>query len=268
MFEVIQDGVKDYLATILAGLTLTGVYAYFKRRHRKRAKFPSPRICRLDDVRRWVHDIDGGMSDFVTSVPDERLGVKLLERLIDLDTELGINRGPLHEGTAEQWAPVFQHHPETWALIAVGPFQIVGYWHFACLDDFHFAKAKDGSLFDSEINAASVVDLSFPGTYNAYMTAFGVKSAFKSEVPKLVLAFYRQLDELADQGKFMREIATNAVTDLGVDFCERAGMHKIGKHTDEGQLYSLVLHPWPTSLRFPKWEVLAEKYRCHFAISG
>jgi hypothetical protein len=47
------------------------------------------------------------------------------------------SKDPGDEGTPEQWAVIFEHHPQTWRMVLDKNDDIVAYWHVAPL------KAED-----------------------------------------------------------------------------------------------------------------------------
>ena len=123
--------------------------AMYKQHRRDRAIFA---FARKDDVLQWGWSADS-----------------LLKKLIALDRE--VTKDQLtdeREGTVAQWAPVFWKHPETWVLLTKGRKNIVGYWHFAAINDQYLARIHEGKMQDSEITSGLVEDLDYPGTYNLY----------------------------------------------------------------------------------------------------
>ena len=94
----------------------------------------------------------------------------LLHRLIDLDhlTLAGADLTAQDEGTAEQWAPVFQKSPQTWALIVYDKKLIVGYWSYFSVSDRLAARIEAGTLRDCEITADQVKSIREPGPHTIY----------------------------------------------------------------------------------------------------
>jgi hypothetical protein len=188
-------------------------------------------------------------------------GNDLLKHLIAFDRKIiGNQLTDEREGTIPQWAPVFTAHPETWTLVIAGPKQIVGYWHFAALNNKSFQRAKTGELQDSEITLSTVDALDIPGTYNLYFTLLGRLPEYPEAGGKLIEAFYERLEMLANRGVFFREICANAMTKDGTRICEGVGMARTGAHQDFGTIYSLPMHPWPSRLKYKRWSDVAEQY--------
>ncbi|SKA98525.1 hypothetical protein SAMN02745166_02782 [Prosthecobacter debontii] len=212
-----------------------------KRRNEVKSR---PVISRIEDVLTWRWD-----------------GKALLKRLIEQDRDLiGEELTPLREGTVEQWAPVFMAHPDGWALLTAGPKNIVGYWSIVALNDDHYALAKAGELFDSQIKTDTVVPFDFPGVYNAYFSHLGVLPGYRPHRRKLIEAFYENLEQLASKGVFFREICANAFSDEGIEIC-KGFMTYIGPHKDFGHVYSLPLFPWPKRLQHKRWHELERLYQ-------
>jgi hypothetical protein len=156
-------------------------------------------FARLDDVSRW------GWT-----------GEQLLKQLIAFDRKVvGHELTEERQGTVPQWAPVFLNHPETWALLTRGPKNIIGYWHFAALNDDEFARLKAGELQESEITLDSLESLDTPGIYNLYFTLLGSLPEYPGAGARLMYAFYHQLETLARKGIYFREICANVFTEDG-----------------------------------------------------
>ena len=94
----------------------------------------------------------------------------LLHRLIDLDylTLAGVQLSPEDEGTVDQWAPVFQKSPETWALIVYRKKKIVGYWSYFSVSPKLAQEIAAGTMKDSEITASETKSIYEPGGHTIY----------------------------------------------------------------------------------------------------
>jgi hypothetical protein len=188
-------------------------------------------------------------------------GKKLLIRLIALDRSvIGDALTDEREGTVDQWGPVFTEHPETWTLLALGPRQVVGYWHFAALKNAQFIRARSGELLDSEITLDVVEPIDVPGIYNLYFTLLGVLPEHRGAGALLIDAFFSRIESLAERGVLFREVCANAFTKDGRRICEGFGMHFLCPHKDFGSVYILQLHPWPGRLKHKRWENMAKLY--------
>lgn len=177
-------------------------------------------------------------------------GEKLLRKLIELDRRVitdGLNDD--REGTAEQWGPVFMAHPDSWALLIRGEREIVGYWHFAALDERSMTRARDGLLLDSEIRLENFNRIDLPGTYNLYFVLIGIVPEHKVRSRRLIEAFFDRLTSLAENGIFFREICANAFTEEGRMMCEAFKMRRHRTHQDFGTVYLRTFMPFPEELR-------------------
>lgn len=213
---------------------------FHERRSPERLSF-----ARLSDVRSW------GWT-----------GEELLKTLIAFDREVvGQHLTEERQGTAPQWAPVFLNHPETWALLTRGPRNIIGYWHFAALNNEEFARLKAGDLQESEITLDSLEPLDTPGVYNLYFTLLGTLPDCAGGGARLMYAFYQQLEELAKKGVYFREICANVFTDDGRRICEASGMQRLRDHKDYGVIYSMPMDPWPERFRNKRWDAMAKSYQ-------
>jgi hypothetical protein len=193
-------------------------------------------------------------------------GIKLLNKLIELDKRVirqGLNDE--REGTAQQWGPVFMRHPESWAILIKGKNEIVGYWHFAALNDRTYARAKSGQLLDSEITLANFEPLELPGTYNLYFVLMGILPEHAARGGRLIEMFFERLKQLAESDIYFREICANAFTEDGVRLCEAFKLEKLRPHADYGTIYHRSLLPFPPALRARrKLTPLAELYEAEY----
>jgi hypothetical protein len=186
---------------------------------------------------------------------------KLLKRLVALDYRLlGDRLTEVQEGTVEQWAPVFEKSPDTWALLVNGRREIVGYFAFVALREEYFTKAKAGVLFDSEITADRIEVLDAPGLYNLYFVLLGVLPAFGAGSLALMNEFFAKLHRFAQNGIYFREVCAVAFTPGGQRLCNKFGMVPATEHSDEGTVYTLELMPWPKSLGFSGANALRLEY--------
>lgn len=157
----------------------------------------------------------------------------LLEKLIELDISMIPTLTAADEGTVEQWAPIFQASPFTWKLLTYGE-KIVGYWHYVCLAETYFERAKSGSLRDSHIDLAM---LDYPcflrpdKNYKMYVVMMGVHSSHQFYGPggKLVNSFIREIERAAANGLFFSEFLTVAYTAQGASLCRNFGLDHIGR---------------------------------------
>lgn len=160
----------------------------------------------------------------------------LLERLIELDYDSVGEIGVLdeaHEGTVEQWVPIFRAHPESWRLLTKGD-RIVGYWHFLALGADRMAQARAGRLLDGELSLDDVVRLDRPGWYSVYiaMIVCEPKYRFGHAFNLLFNSIFEAIELLAVQRIFIEDIVFAAWTPMSVKMAERLAFQKVA-----------VLHP-------------------------
>lgn len=166
-------------------------------------------------------------------------GVKLLKKFIELDYETLENLVATHEGSPEQWAPVFMNHPETWRMLVSGPQEIRGYWHFAPLFPNDVERARRGLLLDSEITANRVRLFELPGEYDIYFVLLCLHPRYRH--PRHVRHLFRSIldvfKELTEHGIFVRDVVANAYTDAGESICRSFNLTELGKHSERGIVY-------------------------------
>ena len=182
-------------------------------------------IATIEDVRKWRWD---------------KHGHQLLEELIQLDWETTDGLTEPHEGTPQQWGPIFMQHPETWRMVIDKPMSIVGYWHFAPLFKAEYNLAKAGTLLDSQIELDTIDFFRDPGVYDMYFVQACVLVDYRHlPADRLLLeAFFEVLDRLSSAGTFFREITANAYTQYGRSLCKHFKMQPLHAHAQHGEIYS------------------------------
>lgn len=166
-------------------------------------------------------------------------GEKLLEAFIALDYATLEGLTAAHEGSPRQWAPVFMNHPETWRMLVSAPEEIRGYWHFAPLFPEDYERARNGRLLDSEITADRIRLFELPGEYEIYFVQLCMHQRFRhpAHVRQLFRSIFDVLEELADQGIFVRELCANAYTDIGRAICKSCNLSLLCEHVEHGSIF-------------------------------
>lgn len=159
----------------------------------------------------------------------------LLDRLIEIDTEI-IPRIMLEdEGTTEQWAPIFVASPFTWKLLTYGD-RVVGYWQYLCLKDQYYEMVKSGQLRDAEITTEMIEAPSFvkpEKNFKMYVVMVGVDAAHQhiGAGNRLIQSFIKEVQRAAQSGLFFSEVCAIAFSLQGLHLCRDCGMKRIGHHT-------------------------------------
>jgi len=156
----------------------------------------------------------------------------LLERLIELDCESVGAHGDfdeIHEGTVEQWAPIFKEHPKCWRLLTSGS-HIVGYWHFLALRPEKMAAARRGKLLDSTLSLEDIVPIDMPGSYPVYMVMIVCEPKYRFGHPfKLLLdSVFDATELLAANRIFIDDIVFAAWTPMAERLARRLKFSRIG----------------------------------------
>jgi hypothetical protein len=125
----------------------------------------------------------------------------LLQRLINLDylTLAGVELTTQDEGTVEQWAPVFQKSPQTWALIVYKKKKIVGYWSYFSVSEKLAQRIEAGELRDCEIISEEVRSINENGNHVLY---FGMIARDPDMTEKGGRAFKKLLGSLLSSLQF------------------------------------------------------------------
>jgi transcriptional regulator with XRE-family HTH domain len=167
---------------------------------------------------------------------------QLIERLIEIDysTMAGINSDQV--GSVDQWAHVIKASPFTWRVLVFGE-EVVGYWHYICLNDETFQKAKTGVLKEAEINVENIVipyNLDKDKLYNMYIVALAIDRKHQDPINggKFILSFVNDIRRLAEGGIFFSEACTVAHTVDGYNICKHFSFREIGRQkvASDGQI--------------------------------
>ncbi|HYK01960.1 MAG TPA: toll/interleukin-1 receptor domain-containing protein [Thermoanaerobaculia bacterium] len=207
-------------------------------------------IADIDTVNRW------GWS-----------GEELLAQLINLDYQFFHDLTDAHEGHAEQWAPVFMDHPETWRLITTPGNAIVGYWHFVPLFEDAFQLALSGELLDSAITTDKVKIFEFPGDYDIYFVSIGLLPQYRrTKAFKLLLSsLFDVLLTLARDGIFVRRVCANGYTDSGVAMCKTFSMRNECRHRERGEVFEATMMDILSAQPCNEYAELRRLYSAHYS---
>lgn len=198
---------------------------------------------------------------------------QLLERLIEIDTSIVPSVTLLDEGTVEQWAPIFHASPFTWKLLTQGD-QIIGYWHYICLNESSFSKVMARELRDAEIEPNM---LEFPSyrhsecTFRMYITMIGIESLHLNlfSGTKLMRSFLQEIELATTSGLFFSDIAAVAFTPYGLSLCRDFGMQYLGRHNaaklgSMADVFHLSGKQIPNTGMLSKHQKIASAYRNRF----
>lgn len=156
---------------------------------------------------------------------------KFLDHLIDIDVRSIPNMTVEHEGTAEQWAPIFKNNPYTWKLLTFNDV-IVGYWHYIPLKESVFKAAVSGDLLESDLSDDMVEFLVEAGNYRMFISMIVVEPAHRNPAATSILkeSFIKEISNLARRGFFFSDICACAFSPVGIDLCNLLGMDRVGRH--------------------------------------
>lgn len=151
------------------------------------------------------------------------------------------SKDPGDEGTPEQWAVIFEHHPQTWRMVLDKNDDIVAYWHVAPL------KAEDyGKLIAGRFKAGMVTYDRLTlfenkgGHYNLFFVITVVNNAHRNAAlyRQLFFSFFDVLEKLAsaEPPVFITEVAADVWTPEGIKLAEGFGMKRVGRRTDDAKI--------------------------------
>ncbi len=148
----------------------------------------------------------------------------LLKEIIAMDYRYIGNSSEIHEGTAEQWAPIFERHPNCWRLLTKND-RIVGYWHFLALTPEKTRQALAGTLADGTILLDDTRSLDAPGCYSIYLPAIVCMPEFRfgRSFQRLFDALFKVAEEFASKGVMFDQIILAAWTAEAENLAFRIG---------------------------------------------
>jgi hypothetical protein len=190
---------------------------------------------------------------------------QILKRLIQIDYETMVNLTEESCGVLNQWYELFIAFPETYSML-MDKEEIVGYWHFVCLDDIHFEKAKRGELIDIDITIDTVEHMYLPDVYRGYLIGIAILPKYRSarNLQLLLNSFVKQLEGFAEHGIFIFEWCANAFTKEGKAMCKSLKMKKLCDNILDGEMYYSEFSSM-MDLKFVKNSLrLIELYNKHF----
>jgi TIR domain len=176
---------------------------------------------------------------------------------------------PGDEGYAEQWALIFERHPQTWRLVLNREDEIVAYWHVAPLKTEDYRQLIAGRFKAGMVTYEKLTLFEKKaGIYNLFFVITVVDERHRSAALHryLFFSFFEVLDTLAtaEEPVFIAEVAADVWTDEGVKLAEGFGMERVGRRVDNPSvlIYSVpivdVLNDYIAKQRYP---TLRERYR-------
>ena len=175
---------------------------------------------------------------------------------------------PGDEGSPEQWALIFERHPQTWRLILDRDDEIVAYWHVAPLKNDDYRKLIAGGFKAGMVSYEKLTLFEKKaGIYNLFFVITVVEQQHRTAVVHryLFFSFFEVLHKLAtaEEPVFIAEVAADVWTDEGIKLAEGFGMKRVGRRTDDPKIliYSVpiehVLNDYIAKQRYP---ALRERY--------
>jgi hypothetical protein len=147
---------------------------------------------------------------------------RLLDKVIQLDYELYDHPDFEVMGDADQWLPIFKHHPDTWRVLLSEKNELVGYWQTAVLLAEVYSKVKHGIISESDFQTNHYESLEVPGIYDLYFVSTCIHPTFRDSETRMMLidSFFSVLDRLANNGIFFNEITATAFSEEGTQLCK------------------------------------------------
>lgn len=245
---------------------------------RIKSLLPAYWIGNHDDIARWGGKFVDLLQQLVKLDIDEvpTIDVKPRHPLRRLHFEsrrllqrLGLHASdPGDEGTPEQWALIFERHPQTWRLILDRDDNIIAYWHVAPLNDHDYRNLLAGRFKAGMVTYDKLTLFeSKSGIYNLFFVITVIAERHRTNAVRrqLFYSFFEVLDRLAaaEQPVFIAEVAADVWTDEGIKLAEGFGMRRVGHRADNPKvlIYSVpiseVLSDYIARREYP---LLRERY--------
>jgi hypothetical protein len=218
---------------------------------RIRGLLPAYWIGNSDDVERWGGDFVDLLQQLIKLDIDEvpTIDVKPRNplRRLYLESRRMLERfgfyasDPGDEGTPEQWALIFERHPQTWRMILDRNDDIIAYWHVAPLNDQDYRKLLAGRFKAGMVTYDKLTLFeSKSGIYNLFFVITVIAERHRTNAVRrqLFYSFFDVLDKLAgaEQPVFISEVAADVWTDEGIKLAEGFGMRRVGRRADNRKI--------------------------------
>ena len=191
-------------------------------------------------------------------------GEQILKRCIQLDYDNIENLTEASEGSIDQWVELLKAFPETWRILLDNG-EIVGYWHFVCLNNENFEKAKKGELLDGDINLDIAEYMLFPGDYKGYFVLILILPSYRNikNFQLLMNSLIEQIEKFAENDIFISEWCVNAFTKEGRAMCKSLRLQYICDNILEGEIYFAEIKTILETPLFKNFPRLIELYKNH-----
>jgi len=148
---------------------------------------------------------------------------------------------PGDEGSPEQWALIFERHPQTWRLVLDKNDEIVAYWHVAPLKNDDYRALIAGGFKAGMVSYEKLTLFEKKaGIYNLFFVITVVEEQHRTAVVHryLFFSFFEVLDKLAtaEEPVFIAEVAADVWTDEGIKLAEGFGMKRVGQRIDDPRI--------------------------------
>lgn len=288
VLPILVDGAKIPADRLPSDLIAIGELEYLEITHDgdvgkivegARRLLPPYWVGSYDDIVRWRWDwvdflkhlikLDVDEVPTIGAVPRHplhrlRQGVhRCLERL-------GLrSKDPGDEGTPEQWAVIFEHHPQTWRMVLDKNDDIVAYWHVAPLKTEDYDKLIAGRFKAGMVTYDRLTLFENKGGhYNLFFVITVVNNAHRNAAlyRQLFFSFFDVLEKLAaaEPPVFVTEVAADVWTPEGIKLAEGFGMRRVGQRADDAKIliYTVAITDvLNDAIAQKRFQDLRERYR-------
>ena len=164
---------------------------------------------------------------------------ELLHELLRIDYATLEGLDAESAGFADQWAPIFAEHPDTWRVLVDGE-RIAGYWHFAPLFPSDYALVERGELLDQDITIDRCEAFELPGHYRIYVCQACLLPEYRTtgNIRMLYTSFFDVLARLAAEDVFVSHVCANAYTPAGAALCRTFQLPAGPGHSHAGRVHA------------------------------
>lgn len=174
---------------------------------------------------------------------------RLLQELVGIDYASITGLVETTEGTAVQWARIFEKSPSTWRLIVNSEKMVVAYWAFFFPDDDTIGAIESGTFLEGSLTETNVIGSTAPMTRPILVSMIATHPVFEGN-GKLLNLLYTSItdavDELAQEDVYITRIYSIAYSQKGENVSRALGLSPQG--TDRSG-YPLYVGSWDEQLR-------------------
>jgi hypothetical protein len=123
--------------------------------------------------------------------------------------------------------------------------RVVGYMNAMPVADSVIDDVMAGDFDERDIGPGTLLRYDQPHFYRLYICSAALLSSYRSGIAfrQLLNGFLTRLLDLAERERYIRDAVVDAVTPIGVKFCEMLGMRFVTNSTRASDIYHVQIYP-------------------------